>query len=89
MEDLRPTPAQAAIIAHPALAEKSSPQPPASHSAAEAPFCRDLTRPVFVGGVQVGGGAPVAVQSMTNTKTQDPQATLAQIHALADRKSVV
>ncbi len=84
MEDLRPTPAQAAIIAHPALAEKSSPQPPASHSAAEAPFCRDLTRPVFVGGVQVGGGAPVAVQSMTNTKTQDPQATLAQIHALAE-----
>lgn len=84
MEDLRPTPAQAATIAHPALAKKPAPQPSASQQAAEAPFCRDLTRPVFVGGVQVGGGAPVAVQSMTNTKTQDPQATLAQIHVLAE-----
>ncbi|MDR3050099.1 MAG: flavodoxin-dependent (E)-4-hydroxy-3-methylbut-2-enyl-diphosphate synthase [Oscillospiraceae bacterium] len=42
------------------------------------------TRPVFVGGVQIGGGAPVTVQSMTNTDTRDVAATLAQIRALAD-----
>ena len=44
---------------------------------------RRVTRQLFVGGVPVGGGAPVAVQSMTNTKTHDAQATLAQIRELA------
>jgi (E)-4-hydroxy-3-methylbut-2-enyl-diphosphate synthase len=38
---------------------------------------------VNVGGVLVGGGAPVAVQSMTNTRTDDVEATLGQIRALA------
>jgi (E)-4-hydroxy-3-methylbut-2-enyl-diphosphate synthase len=38
---------------------------------------------IRVGGVPVGGGAPVAVQSMTLTKTHDVQATTAQIAALA------
>jgi (E)-4-hydroxy-3-methylbut-2-enyl-diphosphate synthase len=38
---------------------------------------------VNVGGVLVGGGAPVVVQSMTNTRTDDVEATLAQIRALA------
>jgi (E)-4-hydroxy-3-methylbut-2-enyl-diphosphate synthase len=42
------------------------------------------TRPVSVGGVAVGGGAPVSVQSMTNTDTRDPASTLAQISRLAD-----
>ena len=42
------------------------------------------TRRIQVGGVPVGGGAPVAVQSMTNTDTRDVQATLRQIRALAD-----
>jgi (E)-4-hydroxy-3-methylbut-2-enyl-diphosphate synthase len=37
---------------------------------------------VRVGGVQIGGGAPVAVQSMTTTKTHDVPATTAQIAAL-------
>jgi len=37
---------------------------------------------VAVGGVLVGGGAPVVVQSMTNTRTDDVQATLSQIRAL-------
>lgn len=37
----------------------------------------------MVGGVAVGGSAPVAVQSMTNTRTHDLAATLAQIRALA------
>lgn len=45
---------------------------------------RNLTRPVFVGNVQVGGGAPVSVQSMCTTKTSDPEATLAQIGRLAE-----
>ena len=47
-------------------------------------LARELTRPVHVGKVQVGGGAPVAVQSMCTTKTDDPAATLAQIRSLAD-----
>src|SRR5213595_968921 len=39
---------------------------------------------VRVGGVEIGGGAPVVVQSMTLTKTHDVPATTAQIAALAD-----
>ena len=45
---------------------------------------RELTRPVMVGSVQIGGGAPVVVQSMTCTPTSDTEATLNQIRALAD-----
>ncbi|WP_322155770.1 flavodoxin-dependent (E)-4-hydroxy-3-methylbut-2-enyl-diphosphate synthase [Paratractidigestivibacter sp.] len=45
---------------------------------------RELTRPVHVGNVQVGGGAPVSVQSMCTTKTDDAAATLAQIGRLAE-----
>jgi (E)-4-hydroxy-3-methylbut-2-enyl-diphosphate synthase len=44
---------------------------------------RHRTRSLFVGAVQVGGGAPVTVQSMTTTKTADVDGTLAQIYALA------
>src|SRR5438132_12822019 len=40
-------------------------------------------RSIKVGGVQIGGGAPVVVQSMTLTKTHDVEATTAQIAALA------
>src|SRR5213082_3266007 len=40
-------------------------------------------RQITVGGVQIGGGAPVVVQSMTLTKTNDVEATTAQIAALA------
>src|SRR3989454_10034786 len=40
-------------------------------------------RSISVGGVQIGGGAPVVVQSMTLTKTHDVEATTAQIAALA------
>ena len=40
-------------------------------------------RQIFVGGVTIGGGAPVVVQSMTLTKTHDVPATTAQIAALA------
>ncbi|MDD4816507.1 MAG: flavodoxin-dependent (E)-4-hydroxy-3-methylbut-2-enyl-diphosphate synthase [Victivallaceae bacterium] len=41
------------------------------------------TRKVMVGAVAVGGGAPVSIQSMTNTDTRDAAATLAQIGSLA------
>jgi (E)-4-hydroxy-3-methylbut-2-enyl-diphosphate synthase len=40
--------------------------------------------PVLVGGVPIGGGAPVSVQSMTNTDTRDSGATLEQIAHLAE-----
>lgn len=41
------------------------------------------TRQIHVGPVAIGGGAPVSIQSMTNTDTRDAAATLAQIRALA------
>ena len=44
---------------------------------------RRKTRPVYVGGVKIGDGAPVVVQSMTDTKTHDIVATLNQINRLA------
>lgn len=44
---------------------------------------RRRTRQVSIGGVTVGGDAPVRVQSMTITKTHDAKATLAQIRSLA------
>ncbi|HEY1357160.1 MAG TPA: flavodoxin-dependent (E)-4-hydroxy-3-methylbut-2-enyl-diphosphate synthase [Thermoleophilaceae bacterium] len=42
------------------------------------------TRQINVGGVPIGGGAPVAVQSMTKTETADIDATLRQIREIAD-----
>jgi len=44
---------------------------------------RKATRAIFIGDVQVGGGAPVVVQSMTNTDPRQVGATLAQIERLA------
>jgi (E)-4-hydroxy-3-methylbut-2-enyl-diphosphate synthase len=41
-------------------------------------------RQIHVGGVPIGGGAPVAVQTMTKTETADVAATLAQIRRVAD-----
>lgn len=38
--------------------------------------------PIVLGGIPVGGGAPVTIQSMTNTLTSDAAATIAQVHAL-------
>ncbi|WP_425387543.1 flavodoxin-dependent (E)-4-hydroxy-3-methylbut-2-enyl-diphosphate synthase [Desulfatirhabdium butyrativorans] len=43
---------------------------------------RKSTQTVHVGNVPVGGMAPIAVQSMTNTPTQDVETTIAQIHRL-------
>ena len=42
-----------------------------------------ISRQVAVGGVRIGGGAPIVVQSMTNTDTQDAAATARQVEALA------
>ena len=47
-----------------------------------SPFPRRQSVGVDVGGVIVGGGAPVVVQSMTNTDTADIDATVAQVAAL-------
>ena len=64
-----------------------------------------MTKQINVGGVLIGGGAPVTIQSMCSTPTQEVEATLRQIRELAaagceiirvavpdmeaDRKSVV
>ena len=43
---------------------------------------RDTVKKINVGGVEIGGGAPVSVQTMCNTKTWDVEATVAQIKAM-------
>ena len=43
---------------------------------------RDHTKVIQIGNVKIGGGNPVRIQSMTNTKTEDVNATVAQILAL-------
>ncbi len=50
----------------------------------ESPIKRRKSRQIMVGNVPVGGDAPIAVQSMTNTETCDVDATVAQIKALED-----
>jgi (E)-4-hydroxy-3-methylbut-2-enyl-diphosphate synthase len=45
---------------------------------------RRRTRPVRIGSVTIGGAAPIAIQSMTNTATRDVDATVAQVRRLAD-----
>ncbi|MGZ8641265.1 MAG: flavodoxin-dependent (E)-4-hydroxy-3-methylbut-2-enyl-diphosphate synthase [Actinomycetota bacterium] len=46
------------------------------------PEARRTTRQITIGGVPIGGGAPISVQSMTTTKTSDINATLQQIASL-------
>ena len=41
-----------------------------------------MTKQINIGGVPVGGGAPIPIQSMCNTRTDDVAATVAQIHRL-------
>ena len=43
---------------------------------------RENTKVIQIGTVKIGGGNPIAIQSMTNTKTEDVEATVAQILAL-------
>jgi (E)-4-hydroxy-3-methylbut-2-enyl-diphosphate synthase len=45
---------------------------------------RRMTRQIKIGGVPIGGGAPITVQSMTNTSTRDVPATVAQIRRLEE-----
>ncbi|TET66299.1 MAG: 4-hydroxy-3-methylbut-2-en-1-yl diphosphate synthase, partial [Dehalococcoidia bacterium] len=45
---------------------------------------RRISKPVQIGRVTIGGGAPIVVQSMTNTDTRDVRATIAQIRELED-----
>jgi (E)-4-hydroxy-3-methylbut-2-enyl-diphosphate synthase len=45
---------------------------------------RRQSRQISVGSVPVGGGAPISVQSMTNTPTADAEATIKQVRALAE-----
>ena len=42
-----------------------------------------LTKEIKIGNIAIGGNNPIAIQSMTNTKTADREATLAQIKALS------
>lgn len=49
----------------------------------EPPITRRKSLKIHVGNVPVGGDAPIAVQSMTNTRTTDVDATVAQINAIA------
>ena len=42
-----------------------------------------MTRQIMVGGIPIGGGAPVVIQSMLNTKTTDVEGSLGQLRALA------
>ncbi len=57
------------------LPDRAGPQP------------RRMTVPVMVGNIAVGGGAPIVVQSMTNTDTADVTGTVAQVAALARQGS--
>ena len=43
-----------------------------------------MTNKIFIGNVAIGGGSPVAIQSMCNTKTDDVEATVEQIHLLEE-----
>ena len=52
------------------------------------PVDRRKTVPVNVGGVTIGGDAPVVVQSMTNTDTADVASTVDQVKLLADAVNV-
>src|ERR1700722_19489832 len=57
------------------------PQP--SHDDLAGPSARHKTTQVMVGKVAVGGGAPIVVQSMTNTDTADVAGTVEQVAALS------
>ncbi|MEC7468980.1 MAG: flavodoxin-dependent (E)-4-hydroxy-3-methylbut-2-enyl-diphosphate synthase, partial [Pseudomonadota bacterium] len=46
---------------------------------ADSPITRRKSTRIYVGKVSIGDGAPIAVQSMTNTPTTDVEATVAQI----------
>jgi len=51
-------------------------------SQSSSPIKRRLSKQIMVGKVPVGGDAPISVQTMTNTRTTDVEATVAQIRAV-------
>src|SRR5262249_7617000 len=53
----------------------------------QSPITRRPSRSVLVGGIRIGGGGPIVVQSMTNTDTADVAATVMQVKQLADAGS--
>src|SRR5947209_19686541 len=78
-------------IAFPAPAPAPAPAACLPEAPAAAPQPRRRTIPVIVGkgqgAIQVGGGAPIVVQSMTNTDTADIDGTVRQVAALAQAGS--
>ncbi|MEO8317391.1 MAG: flavodoxin-dependent (E)-4-hydroxy-3-methylbut-2-enyl-diphosphate synthase, partial [Bradyrhizobium sp.] len=60
----------------------NKPEKPPQNDVA-GPRARNQTTQVMVGNVAVGGGAPIVVQSMTNTDTADIQGTITQVAALS------
>jgi (E)-4-hydroxy-3-methylbut-2-enyl-diphosphate synthase len=72
---------------HPHVGARGAAEGPPRHACAPAVVTLDAVaskRQIRVGGVPIGGGAPVAVQSMTKTETADVAATLRQIGAIAE-----
>jgi (E)-4-hydroxy-3-methylbut-2-enyl-diphosphate synthase len=67
----------------------SSPETDPASESLGGPAQRHRTVGVRVGSVMVGGGAPIVVQSMTNTDTADVDATVAQVAALAQAGSEI
>jgi len=47
-------------------------------------YTRTQTKTIYIGGIPVGGGHPITIQSMTNTDTRDTAVTIRQIQTLAD-----
>src|SRR5437868_14532830 len=76
-------PSLAQRLQHP---EARQPNPPMS-SLDRPPIIRRRSHAAMVGGIQIGGGAPIVVQSMTNTDTADIDATVLQVKQLADAGS--
>ena len=74
-------------MTHSSAADLSRDTPRATAAIDAAPLARRMTTAVVVGSgegaVQVGGGAPIVVQSMTNTDTADIDGTVRQVAALA------
>jgi (E)-4-hydroxy-3-methylbut-2-enyl-diphosphate synthase len=67
----------------------SSPETDPASESLGGPTPRHRTVGVRVGSIMVGGGAPIVVQSMTNTDTADVDATVAQVAALAQAGSEI
>ena len=63
----------------------NKPEKPPQNDVA-GPSARHQTTQVMVGNVAVGGGAPIVVQSMTNTDTADVEGTMEQVAALVARR---